>query len=253
MDALDEIIDAVEEASPKFNQNLLIDYPRRQIESAAAFIDDTWRGAVKLVSGAFTYDGYDIVPPEERARTEMYNRNKNYRTLSGTISELTPMRCKFTHDRETYTWDIYVPYLVDRTLFIRGKRMSLILGINERVFSRVIEKNRNGIMIRPIRVPLRFNRADTIWVESITSDFRYHEFVTIGYLHSKPSTKRNMETSVILYLLTKFGFQYTTQRLGFGPDDFSFVANVDTKTLSEYEYFEVKKIQIGRASCRERV
>lgn len=238
---MDELIDAIADASPKFNQFLLEDYPKREIENAPQFTDRVWRDAVKMVGGAFTYIGYDILSPEERAAYEMAGKNRQVRTVSGPVSELLLVRYKFMHEGVIHENFFYVPHLKDRTLFIRGKRMSLVLGITECVFSRMIEKNRDGIMIRPIRLPIRFNRTDTFRLISDTSKFQSYEFITIGYLHNKLSSKRSLETTVLHYLLCKFGFTYVIQRFGYQPSDILFTDVVNQQDVADFDYFPAKK------------
>lgn len=239
---MDELIDAIADASPKFNQFLLEDYPRREIENAPQFIDQVWRDAVKMVGGAFTYVGYDILSPEECAAYEMSGKNRMVRTISGPVSELQLIRYRFNHEGVIHENYFYVPYLIDRTLFIRGKRMSLVLGITECVFSRMVEKNRDGIMIRPIRLPIRFNRTDTFRLISDTSRFQSYEFITVGYLYNKLPSKRSVETTVLHYLLCKFGFTYVVQRFGYNPSDILFTDVVNQTDINTFDYFPAKKV-----------
>lgn len=248
---MDELIDEISASCPKFNSYLLVDYPQSEIESAPDFIDSAWRDAIKLVGGAFTYEGYEVLSPMERARYEM--TGKNVKTVSGPDTELLLIKCKFKHEGKILENYFYTPYLKDRTLFIRGRRMSLILGINERVFSRMIEKNRDGIMMRPIRSPLRFNRTDTHLVRSLTSEKMFHDFISVGYLHSKLATKRKIEPTILIYLLCKFGWSDTIARLGIDPASVSLVKTITHTDTDQYDYFAAQKTEDEDAAKKRRL
>lgn len=237
---MDEIIDAVADAIPKFNEFLLVTFVKKQIEDAPLFIDMCLREAVKLNSGAVEYLGYEVVRPEERAAFEI---GKTTKRISFWVSELLLMRYRFKHegrviDPPSY---IYVPYLVDNMLVIKSKLFAIHKGISEQIFSRRQEKHGDGIMIRPIRARIPFARKHSYLMKSVTSPYSATEFIVTAGLHHKVGSKSSIDKTIILYLLCKFGFQNVLFQFGIPEGTLWFCEHVNQEDTAG-EYFPAKKI-----------
>lgn len=236
---MDEIINAVAEACPKFERELLETHPKRQIESAPQFIDQCLREAVKLNSGAVEYLGYEVVKPEERAEFEIGRATKK---ITFWTSELLLLKYKFRHDGKILQPSyIYVPYLVDNMLVIKSKAYAIHKGIIEQIFSRKNEKHGDGIIIRPIRARIPFTRKHSYKLEGHTSSYRSTEFIISAGLHHKAGTKSSIDKTIIHYLLCKFGLVNTLSQFGLQPEDVSFVEFVNQED-NDHEYFVAKKV-----------
>lgn len=239
------LVKAIADASPKFNTFLLVDYPRQSIEAIPADIDRAWRYGLKMIDPSLTYVSYEVVRPHERARIEM--DGKTGRTIAGSVSEVLLVKYRFTHtnkdtkESREYSSFFYTPFMKDRTLVIRGKRMAVVLGVTEQVFSRLPEKSGDGVMIRPIRAPVKFGRRETIRISAVGDPYKFHEFILIGYLYSKSTGKRALETTVLLYLNSKFGFNATVERLGLNVEDFTFVPDLNKAELGTHYFFPASK------------
>lgn len=235
---MDEIIDAVADSIPKFNQYLLETYVKTQVESAPTFIDMCLREAVKLNSGAVEYIGYEVVRPEERTIFEM---GKSTRKICFWTSELLLMKYKFRHEGRVIPSYIYVPYLVDNMLVIKSKIFAIHKGISEQVFSRRQEKHGDGIMIRPIRARIPFTRKHSYLMKSANTDYRSTEFIITAGLHHRAGSKSSIDKTIILYLLCKFGFANVLHQFGMSTDDVGFCDHINQQD-TECEYFPAKKV-----------
>lgn len=236
---LDDIVTAVAERIPKLNKYLLVDFIEQNINSATSFIDTTFRDAVKLNNHAVQYHNYQILDPYQRAQYEIFERRP---VLTMEMSELRLVQFNFTHGTNSVRTLFYVPYMHNRMLVIKGKRYSVNLGISEQVFSRTIDKYSNGVRVRPIRAPIPFNRKDT---DVLDDEARQGQrigkaFIVHVLLHSKKGTKRKKPTTVLLYLLCKFGLKKTLRRFGLDEDCLSFTDHINYND-EEHAYILAKK------------
>lgn len=222
---MDKILQAISDEMPKINQELLVGFVENSIGDSVHYVDTAFKGAVQLVPGAVSYKGYEILGPRERVIAEL--DSKKIRICLAT-SELQLVEFRLEHQGTIHPCKIYVPYMHNRMLHIRGKRYSVNLGISEQVYSRVQDKGVDGLMVRPIRARITFNRKDIIrLVDYRTRAVVASPFVVTVKLHHKRHNRRKIDTSVILYLLCKFGLKNTLIKLGIDPNMISFVDQPD--------------------------
>lgn len=257
---MDEIVKSVADQMPKFNRKLLIEYDKKQIDGCIKFIHTCFQWMIKIVeSPDLIYKGYKIATPEERAEYEMGTKSTN---LYMVVSELQLVKFIFIHkngnsngygNRDTEkTVYLYVPYLYQNMLYLNGRRSSIIKGIVEKIFCKMDTKQKDvfktkrgtkervrvdtsiidGIMIRPIRARLAFNRIQSDELRTHDGKLISHEYIISAKLHLKKHKKRKVETTIIHYLLCKFGLVETLNRFGISSDDFIF----DDKILNQDEF-----------------
>ena len=245
---MDKILEASNERSPQYNRYILETFREESINKLPYNIERAWISGLKLINNQVTYIGYEVVGPLERARHEMNSFSYRYkgRVVSILHSEVSLIKYKFLHNNKEYHCHMYVPYLKDRCLFIEGKRMSLILAIVEQVFTRFsknITKGKveilcEGVMIRPIRTPVEFYRYETLCLraEGLGNTYQFSDFIVTGKLYSKKSSSNCVETSIVLYLICKFGFHEFLRKVGLNPKDFVFRSNYD-ESDKDFWYF----------------
>lgn len=239
MDA--ELIKAVSDRMPKINRYLVRDYAKESMEGSIHFVDTTYRDAVKWGGDVLKYKGYTILSPEERVKFEWETAQKKNR-LSLAISERILVRYDFEYEGKITSSYLYMLYVYDGCLVIKDKRFAIHLGISECVFARVQNKSKDGVIVRPIRARLEFNRKIRSRFPSVVTGDIINEFVTTTVLHHKESGKRACDTTVMLYLLCKFGFRAVMHRLaGLSDDDIGFCEYPDMTKVEEYDYYLARK------------
>lgn len=250
-----DYVKAVADRMPKMNRTLLVDFDKAQLENATSFIDTCFKwGTENLTDGSLKYLGYTVVSPLERAMfdlfgvkiTKMVNRNSKDIVKKGAFipayaSELQLIKYGFMYNNEKMYCYIYVPYIHNYLLHINGKRYNLQRGIVEKVFSRVGNKSYDGVMIRPIRARLSFYRHDQMALITVNDDYISLETIIRTVLHHKSHGRRKRETTIINYLLAKFGFEETLKRFGFNLSEISFVDKLPSPINDGYDYFYAVK------------
>ena len=239
---MDKILAAIHEACPKYNDYLLEGYRKESIDRLPVEIEKVWKAGLQIVKNPPKYVKYEVVPPMERAKYEM--STPSGRVYKALVSEVSLLKYKFIHNGAEYNSYHYVPYLKDRCLVIKGKKMSLILGIIEQIFTRFTEKHKKGkfhlncegIMIRPIRTPVKFYRFETLTARDENSDFAFSDFIVTGKLYNKDKSNKPAVTSIVLYLICKLTLPVLLKRVNLNPEDFVFKDQVDPKD-TEFYYF----------------
>lgn len=239
---MDKILAAINNQSPRYNQYLLETYRKESIDRLPLEIERVWKSGLQIVKNPAKYIKYEVVNPLERARYEM--GAPSGRVFKALTSEVSLLKYKFVHEDKEYFCHLYVPYLKDRCLVIKGKKMSLILGIVEQIFTRFTDTakkgkfklNSEGIMIRPIRTPVKFYRFETVTAKDENSNFIFSDFVVTGKLYSKDKSNKPSSTSIVLYLICKHTLPWLLKKVNLNPADFVFRDKVD-KEDTEWYYF----------------
>jgi hypothetical protein len=234
---MDDIIRAVGEALPTYNKYLLIDYPEQQVSSMRGFIEDTFKEAIRRFDGMVIYRGCRTLSPKERVLYEVSGPRRSGAKISK--SELELFAFDFEMDGIIHTTHQYVPYLKENQLIIRDTQYGFMYAITEKVFSRID----NGIMVRVIQKPLPFWRSRHFTLKSLTSKLLYNEFIVDTQIHAK-KPRKGISTTVVHYLLCKFGFPGVLQRFGMDMDDMHFSKTIDPLDMKDYEYFYAKYIKV---------
>lgn len=240
MDA--EVVQAVADNMPKINRYLVEGYAKESMDDSVKFVDMTYRDAVRWGGNVIEYCGYRTLSPEDRAEKELEFVLKRKSRLSMAISERVLVEFKFRYQGKEYFTYIYMLYVSDGMLIVKDKRYAIHLGISECVFARVHNKSKDGIIVRPIRARLEFNRKSKARFASVSSGEILSEFVITTVLHHKEVGKRACDPTVMLYLVCKFGFREVVRTMaGLTDDDIGFREYPDMTKADEYEYFVATK------------
>lgn len=239
---MDDIIRAVSDALPKFNDDLLRTYPQKRMAECADFVAMAYKEAMDFLGNEIEYKGYRVLSPEERVAFEMTMKKAGRKgaVRAGApiaISELELVVYEFVSGPNVARIHVYLPYLVDGQMIVRGTRTFLMYGITEKTFSRT---GKNGITLRVIRQLLNFYKDIHFMMTSVSSDWASNEFIITCKLHKRDSKRRNVKMTVTHYLLCKYGLMGLLERFGIPAKAVTLVTEI-TDT-SRYEYFHARKL-----------
>ena len=234
---MDSIIKAVSEAMPHYNKFLLKDFTKKEINGSIEFISVVFSEAVKQFDGLIKYKKYKILSPEERIEFEL--RPKQDSGVRIAVSELSLVDFVFEFEGREFHTHLYLPYSKNDAIVIKNTRYMIQRTIVEKVFS----KTNEGIAARVIRSPIRFGRTKIFRVVSAVDERTDHGLIITADIHRRKrlNKKNTPNTTILHYLLCKFGYLGTLARFGFNPEDFKFVPNIG-ETI-DYDYFVARKKQ----------
>lgn len=231
---MDDIVRAVGEALPQFNKHLLVEYPEDQVSKMKKFMEDTFKEAIRRFNGMVKYEGCRVLSPKERVLFEVGTSRRSGAKIAR--SEIELIAFDFSMNDVIYTTYRYVPYLRDNQIIIRDTQYAFMYAITEKVFSRID----NGIMVRVIQKPLPFWRSKHFTLKSLTSDLLFNEFIVDTSIHAK-KPRKGMSTTVVHYLLCKFGYEGVLSRMGLTLNDAQFTYDVDEKESKKFEFFQASR------------
>lgn len=237
----DDLVGHIAEVCPKFNDSALRGFVKSHINNSPEFPALVLREGFKVVPGDLEFVDYEIMSPEERVKFELRSTpGKATRAkipLTVTHMRLVRYRSKFA-GQYIYS-NLYTPYMYEDMLHMRGKFLMIRKLILEKTFSRINEKDKDGMSASPIRVNLTFNRRQTFGITSYSSGERYVHFIVSARLFHGQMRNKACELTIVHYMLAKFGFTRTLEKFGINPSDISFTPRVGEDT-ELFEYFAAK-------------
>lgn len=238
----DDIVKEISDVIPPFNDFALRGFVRESIDNTPEFPALVFREGFKLVDAPLEFVDYEILSPEECAKFELIPPlGKSRRPkIPLTVSHLRLVQYRHKFDGQFVYTKLYTPYMFDDMLFINDKRAVVRKVILEKTFSRVQENDKNGVSVSPIRVNLMFNRRQTHKVQSYISGGFYTHFIVTARLYNGKIGSKICDTTILHYMLAKFGFGRTMKKFGLSVSDISFTAAVGADT-DIFEYFAGKK------------
>lgn len=237
-----DVVKAVSEVCPDFNRFALKDFVEDNINNSPEFPALVFREGFKLVSEDLEFVDYEIMSPEERVKFELRSGSgKSTRAkVPLTVSHLRLVKYKVRFKDQYIYSKLYTPYMFDDMLYINDKRSMVRKVILEKTFSRVEEKDKDGISVSPIRVNLTFNRRQTFRIESyVTKEFYTHFIITSRLFHGAIKHKV-CDSTIVHYMLAKFGFLKTLKKFGISKSDISFTTEIG-KDVDKFDYFAARK------------
>ena len=248
----DDIVKAVSDRCPDFNKSAMTGFIERHINNSPSFPQLVMEEGFKLAPPSCDLQMQEvrILSPEERVHFELrptVNKATRPRVpLTVTHMRLVEYRVRF--EKEIISTKLYAPYMFDNMLFMNDKRTMIRKIILEQTFSRMQDKDKDGVLVSPIRVNLKFNRRKTFTIYSyLDRMISYRRFIiTAGLFHGKQASKI-CETTIIHYMLAKFGFLRTLHRFGLSEQDISFVTEIGQDT-DLFEYFAARQFNSGDSS-----
>ena len=259
MNTIDKLIQAVSDRMPKTNREMLVEFPRREMRKALDFVDTCCKVAQNINPGAVEYTGHEVLKPEDVVRFLIYQGRPKDR-IPTVFSELKLVRFNFVHNshegrrhKEAYQ---FLPYMHEDYLVIRGRKLAVHKGISARVFTRDTETETSSkkkdktktlidvLLVNPNRVKIQCKRHIVVTPRSaINGDLYSPVFIITAKAHDKSSTSRKkVESTLVLYLLAKYGLPALMERFDIPQDVLSFTEHVPHQD-SEYDYFEARDME----------
>lgn len=241
--SFNDLVKDIADVCPKFNNFALTEFVRDHIDNSHKFIALAFEEGLKIVPAKIDFLDYTILSPEERVLFELNSKSggKPSRTrIPLAISHLMLVQYRFRFEGEDIYSNIYTPYMVRNMLYIKDKWTMIRKVILEKTFSRMSERDQDGVSLSPIRVNLKFNRKRTFRVESYTSKQSYNHFIITAKMFHGGGGRKICDITIIHYMLAKFGFLKTLKRFGISKSDVSFVTQIGEDT-NKFEYFAGRK------------
>jgi len=238
MSNFDMIVAAISDEMPRFNNHALKTSVEDTINNSPEFPAIIFREGFKLVPADLEFMDYEIVSPEERVKFELRASpsKTNRPKIPLTVSHIRLVKYRIRFGNQFVYSRLYTPYLFDGMLYIKDKRSMIRKVILEKTFSRLNEKEKDGISVSPIRVNLLFNRRHTHRIESFITGETYSHFIVTARLFHGAVKNKICDTTIMHYMLAKFGMNKTLKKFGIATKDILFVEEVGTDT-DKFDYF----------------
>lgn len=243
----DDLVKEISDACPQINNFALRDSIRDVVDKSHEFPAMIYREAVKIIPADLEYLNYEILGPELQAKYEMESRTAKpkKKICSMTVSHLRLVKYNIRFQDKIVESIMSVPYLVDGLLHIKDKRSVINKVLLEKAFSRISDKDKDGIQYSPVRATIPFNRKNPFKISSYTSLNTYNDFIVTAKLFHADLTGKCGDTTIVHYMLAKFGMVEALRRMGISPNDVFFVDKVDKSDIEEFEYFAAKPFDAG--------
>lgn len=233
---LDLIVEEIAAEMPKMNKEVLYASNNRQLALAPEFIATSIEESSKFLGGLIRLNRHGTLDPETQIATEI-RASKNKFRIPTTLSHIKLNEFVVDYgDGESKSLYLHTFYTHRNMLVFNGKRSAVFKCILEKTFSRVRDKQNDGISASPIRVHLLFGRKTVKEYTSVNSGYVARQFLITTRMYYGQMSKKFGETTVLHYLLAKFGFQETLKKFGLSRKDISFATTVDMDDM-DHEYF----------------
>lgn len=236
---LDDILSEIADELPPFSKEVLCGLNNRQINAAPDFIATVFDESSKFLRDLIRLKRYSLLDPERCIVIEL-NKGKKKFKIPTTLSHVLLYEYVIGYgDNQSEPVYIYTFFTHQNMLLFNGKRAAVYKSIIEKTFSRVTDKQHDGISVSPIRTHMNFGRRNVVEFRSVSSGIIYRQFLLTAKLYHGKMSKKFGDTTIMTYLLAKFGFLGTLKAFGISKKDIFFVDTIDQDT-HKYEYFSAK-------------
>ena len=237
-----QIFGAVHENLPKFNTKLLVDLREDEIKRIKHQLVDVYEEVIELLNekndSPIEYKSHRLLMPEERIMNMLYVTKNRAKTVDICRTEHDQECFEFTYEGQKFHTVMHIPYLRNNALTINSARYFLQFVISDNV----IFYHPGGIGIKVIRGPIKFWRNMRHIYKSVTGKVYTDDVITtLVYLKSFRGTKKDLKSTILLYLLCKFGFYGVLDIFGIDRSYIKFVTEFD-KDDTDHEYFRIRGI-----------
>jgi hypothetical protein len=238
-----DLVKAVSDECPDFNDYALRGFVKDNIDMSPKFPAMVLSEGFKLVGNSLELVGDpEILSPEDTVLHELTSGSSKSgkAKIPLTVTHMRLVRYNVKFGDKNIPVHLYMPYMYNDMLMIRDKYSMIRKVILEQTFSRVSEKDKDGMSLSPIRVNIVFNRRITFKIHSYTTGGFYDHFIVTSRLFHGPITNKVCETTLVHYMLAKFGFLKTLAKFGLQREDIDFTETVGQDT-DQFEYFAAKQ------------
>lgn len=232
-----DIVDAVKTEVPQFNDYLIKGFRQDKMRGIPEYLCTLFSETIKLFEDDLTFDGYDILTPEERIRhmrTTLINKNN----VEVQHSSFALYRFKFGLRGEPHELHAHVPYLHEGAVWLSDTRYHPLFPVVERV----IHVNRKSpsvhyVTIKVLRAPIVFWRRKEIIVRTVQERLVREAVLTIKIHQGGKNSKKSEHTPLTLYHFAIFGFYEALKIYMIGDDEISMVEGVSEEEGYDHLHF----------------
>lgn len=204
-----EVIGAVAEEFPKFNDEILINFKKREIGKCADYMEAVFIEVVRAIASKIDikYLRYEVEDPVTEVRNFLSQKEtKNRHNIARSEWQLTTYY--FEIEGEQFSISLNVPYWKDHGLFLDGREYTVQLVVGDKL-ARIPE----GIILKVMRSPLKFWRSDKnrLIIKDIHNQTYPGHVITVKAHYGAKA--KNVRPSVLLYILAKYDFARTMEML----------------------------------------
>lgn len=238
---LGEILTAVKATLPKFNNEVIIDLRRKEIDNLPQFIADRYRECASVADPNLVFVDYKVMQPLDKLLYEL-NRPKKKNRINIKEDEAVIVEYVFRYFDNEFRVPLYIPYIYeDSCLIVGNTRYECLLNMSEKLFS--VRAGSSGITIKLIRLPISFHKNTPF---AYYDEYEHKQFVssivTCKIHYKKPSKSKKIKPTIIHYLLCKFTLQEILSMFDINKDELSFVRKEDPDP--NHYYFKIKNAAI---------
>lgn len=235
LSSFDKILLKLSDQLPKFNNSLIVDYRRKQLDNCLNFVDIVFQEAIRVIGQDIEYLESRILSPEERVIFEL-NNNVVLSMVNIRQTELVLVEYRFRYNDLEFSTNLYLPYLYDDFVIINNSKYNLQFNITDKIFS----CSNKTLTARVIRSPIRF-RIQPHAINSVNTNKQYIfslVLVDIHYQKKKRKNKKAIQKTNIHYLICKYGLHKVLEMFDMKISDLEFIPQTDDFELN-YEYFNL--------------
>ena len=198
---MQRIAGLVKDSLPKFNDNLLVDLRKREVNGLIDFIAERYRECAMVADPNLELINYEVLSPVARLNYELSSGIKK-NIINIRDDECVLVSYNFRYHDKRFEVALYVPYLYENsTIVVNGINYECFLNMTEKLFS--IRTTSNGITIRLFvhryRVGgIRYIHSMMLLLVNILSETSLHVRSIIRKFQ-KPK-KQNRPSSIIFYV-----------------------------------------------------
>ena len=150
-----QIVGEVRQQLPQFNNNLLIDYHKQQINSAPEFMDVVFRESVRslAVKVPVEYVGYRIVQPQQQVQYLLGSAISKDK-VNIKRSELQLVEYDFMFEGTKIPVYLYLPYLYNNVITIDDTQYAVLNSIIDKFIVRTADE----IIMHVMKLVIKFWR-----------------------------------------------------------------------------------------------
>lgn len=227
----DKVVAEVKHQLPQFNDDLLINFRKTQVNSAPEFMDKVFSESVRTIQNRapLNYIGYRILKPDEQAAFVLGSTTSKDR-VNIQRSELQLCEYVFEFEGERIPVYLFLPYLFNNKIVINDTEYCVLNNIIDRLIVRITE----GVIVKVMKQPINFWRNKRYSYKSVDG-VEYHDtLITVKAYGGKKTS--NIDVTVVLYLLAEYGFEQAMRMLSVSSISFVDVPVPDDEV---YSYFKI--------------
>lgn len=232
------ILGRVKTALPQFNHETLREFRKDQVNSVPEYMDTVYKEVVKLFDGQIEYKGYRVLSPHERLKyiTSIYRNNIKNADINPSCLNL--VRYEFKLGDEIRYAHLNLPHYHNDHVLISGTEYYIQFVIADNLFF----NTSRGIGLKVMRGNIDFGR-DVKYLYTSEGGTTYTDEVITTKIHMRrpPVGRRHLRTTILIYLLIKFGLHETLRKFDIDPVDVTFAEEYD-KEDTGHEYFRVRGV-----------